>query len=117
LRAHASATIGLDASEEVDTSETGSPVWGSGGNHLNDAAGGAPRATGGDVRGGEAIVNVTGSLLPAGPSAIELAWSATAVYWPLDRAGLALSDVQPAPVPTAVAVETIGSVTLVPAWI
>ncbi len=42
---------------------------------------------------GEAVlmVNLTPLLVPAGfPS--ELDWVATAVYWPLDRAGLALPE-------------------------
>ena len=107
--------IGLVASVEVDTSETGSPVCGTGGNHFNEASGGVGEgpaagagigASAGVTATGGVTVKVTGPLLPAGPPASGFGWVATAVYFPLDRAGLALPDVQPAPVPVAVAVET-----------
>ena len=42
---------------------------------------------------------------------------ATAVYWPTGSAGLALPDVQPAPVPAAVAFETSVPFAVAPAWI
>ena len=59
-------------------------------------------------------VKVTGALSPAGfPS--ELPCVATAVYWPLDKAGLALPDVQAPPVPVAVAVETTVPLAAAPA--
>jgi len=108
--------IGLTASAEVDTSETGSPVSGTSGNHLNEATGPAREGTvAGVMIGGGVTVNVTGSLLPAGFPWCELVWVATAVYCPLDRAGLALPDVQPAPVPVAVAVETTVPFAVTPA--
>src|SRR5438270_8143755 len=56
---------------------------------------------------GEAVLTtkVTALLLPAGfPS--ELGCVATAVYWPLDNAGLACPELQLPPVPAAVALET-----------
>ena len=62
--------------------------------------------TGFKVTAGELVstTNVTGELVPAGfPS--ELGCVATAVYWPLESAGLALLDVQPPPSGVAVAVE------------
>jgi uncharacterized membrane protein len=96
---------------DVDTSETGSPIFGTDGNHLNEAAGGACTGTGGGV-----IVNVTGGLRPAGfPS--ELACVAIAVYWPVEMAGDAPPDVQRAPVPLAVAIETIAPFVVAPVWI
>src|SRR5437870_597717 len=58
------------------------------------------------VTAGELVspTNVTAVLVPAGfPS--ELGCVATAVYWPLESAGLALLDVQPPPSGVAVAVE------------
>src|SRR5208283_1328820 len=97
-----------------DTSETGSPVCGTDGNHLNDAEGG--RTNAGVTAGASVTTNVTGALLPAGfPS--ELSCVATAVYCPLPRAGLASSEVQPAPVPVAVALETRVPLAVAPAWI
>src|ERR1700694_1663300 len=56
---------------------------------------------GGDV----SMVNVTGLLLPVGfPS--ELGCVAIALYSPADSAGLASPELQPPPVPGAVAPET-----------
>jgi hypothetical protein len=50
-------------------------------------------------------VKVTGGLLPVGfPS--ELGWYATAVYWPFDRSGVTVPEVQLPPVPAALAVDT-----------
>ena len=116
VRAQAIPVIGLAASVEIDTSETGSPVSGTGGNHLNEATGGAGGGTAaGVMTGGGVTVNVTGPLLPAGSPTSEFAWLATAVYCPLDRAGLALPDVQLAPVPVAVAVETTVPFAVAPA--
>ena len=90
VRAQAMPAIGLAASVEVDTSETGSPVSGTSGNHLNEAIGPAREGTvAGVMIGGAVTVNVTGSLLPAGFPRSEPTWVATAVYCPLDRAGLA----------------------------
>ena len=118
VRAQEIPAIGLVASVEVETSETGSPVFGTDGNHLNDAAGGAGGGTAaGVMTGGGVTVNVAGSLLPAGFEGSELAWVATAVYCPLESAGLALLDVQPPPLPVAVAIETTGPFAVVPAWI
>ncbi len=118
LRAQAKPVIGLLASVEVETSVTGSPVWGADGIHLNDATGGAGGATNaGVMTGGGVTVNVTDPLLPAGFPTSELAWMAIAVYWPTDSAGLASPEVQPAPVPVAVAVETTGPFAVGPAWI
>src|SRR5206468_6408842 len=42
-RSHAKPALGLAGSIEVDTSDTGSPVWGAGGNQRNDAVGGSAR--------------------------------------------------------------------------
>ena len=117
VRAHAIPAIGLVASVEVETSETGSPVFGTDGNHVNDATGGEGVVTGEGVTGEGVTVNVTGSLLPAGFEGSELGWVATAVYCPLERAGLALLDVQALPLPVAVAIETTGPFAVVPAWI
>jgi hypothetical protein len=101
------AVIGLVASLELETIDTGSPVWGTGGNHLNDATGG----------GGVGVtVNVTGPLLPVGLP-YELSWEATAVYCPSGSAGLAGPEVQAAPVPVALAAETIVPFALAPEWI
>ena len=62
---------------------------------LFDGDGGAFKVTAGDV---VSTVKVTGLLAPEGlPS--ELSCVATAVYCPLDRAGLALPETQAAPVP------------------
>ena len=61
-KAQAKAVIGLAISVELDTSETLSPVFGAGGNHLKDAAGGAGAADGGAL-----TVKVTGALLPVFP--------------------------------------------------
>ena len=59
-------------------------------------------------------VKVTGSLTPAGfPSG--LGWVAIAVYCPLERAGLALPEPHPPPVPDAVAVATTDPSALAPA--
>ena len=63
-------------------------------------------ASAGVTTGDGVTVNVTGPLLPAGFPWRELVCVATAVYCPLDRAGLALPETQAAPVPVAVAVET-----------
>ena len=115
VRAQAIPAIGLVASAEVETSETGSPVFGTDGNHLNDATGGAGGTAAGVMTGGGVTVNVAGSLLPAGFEGNELAWVATAVYCPLGRAGLALPDIHPAPVPVAVAVETTVPLAVAPA--
>jgi hypothetical protein len=61
-------------------------------------------------------VKVTGSLMPAGfPS--ELGCVATAVYCPLDKAGLASPDAQVPPVPVAIAVETTDPFAVDPAYI
>ncbi len=50
-------------------------------------------------------LKVTGGLLPVGfPS--ELGWYATAVYWPFDRSGVTVPEVQLPPVPGALAVDT-----------
>jgi hypothetical protein len=85
-----------------------------GGNHLKEASGGAGGGmTAGVKTGGDVIVNVTGPLLPAGFPR-ELSWTATAVYSPVDNAGLASLDFQPAPVPAAVAVETSVPVAVAP---
>jgi hypothetical protein len=56
------------------------------------------------VGGAVLTVNVIGLLSPAGFPA-ELGWTATAVYWPLAKAGLAGAELQ-APVPVAAAFET-----------
>ena len=84
---------------------------------MNEATGGEGGGTAASVMtGGGVTVNVTGALSPRGfPS--ELFWMATEVYCPIDRAGLALPDVQPAPVPVAVAVETAVPFAVAPAWI
>jgi hypothetical protein len=105
--AQAIPLMGLVASLELDTIDTGSPVCGTGGNHLNDATGGG---------GGGVTVNVTGPLLPVGLP-YELSWSAAAVYCPTGSAGLAGPDVHPAPVPVAVDAETIVPFVVAPAWI
>ena len=71
---------------------------------LLDRAAGAFNVTAGAA---VSTVNVTELLVPAGfPS--ELCWVAIAVYtcFPLDRAGLALPELQPPPAPVAVAVAT-----------
>jgi len=118
VRAQAIPAIGLAGSVEVDTSETGSPVRGMGGNHLNEATGGVwGRTAAGGATVNGATVNVTGSFLPAGFPGSKLAWVATAVYCPVDRAGLALLDAQPLPVPVAVVTETIVPFAVAPAWI
>ena len=110
--------IGLAASVELEMSETASPVCGTAGNHLNEATGGAGWGTAATLTtGGGVTVNVTGVLLPAGFPRIELAWVATAVYWPAGSAGLALPDVHPARVPAAVAFETSVPFAVAPAWI
>jgi hypothetical protein len=124
VSAQAIPVIGLVPSLEVDTSETGSPVCGRGGNHLKEASGGVGggaaagvgggtaagvgrgASAGGVTTGGGVTVNVTGLLLPAGSPTIEFSWVATAVYCPLGRAGLAPPDAQAAPVPMALALET-----------
>jgi hypothetical protein len=59
-------------------------------------------------------VNVTGPLFPGGFPR-ELAWIATAVYCPIGSAGFELPDAQPAPVPVAVAAETIVPLVVGPA--
>jgi len=97
---------------EIDTSETVSPVWGTVGNHLKEAAGGAgwgPEPGFGEGAGvgvgvgvgvglgvgvgvgaGATTVNVTVGLSPLGSSVTEFAACvATAVYCPGARAGLA----------------------------
>ena len=103
--------IGLVASDAVDTSDTVSPVFGTAGNHLNEATGDACTGTGGGT-----TVNVTGALRPAGfPT--ELSCDAIAVYCPADRAGVALPEVQAPPVPVAVAAETIAPFVVTPVWI
>src|SRR5438128_11208751 len=59
-------------------------------------------------------MNVPGWLPPEGfPS--ELSCVATAVYWPLERAGLALPDTQAPLVPGAVALDTTAPVAVAPA--
>jgi hypothetical protein len=107
-RAQENPVIGPAGSLDVDTSETGSPVSGTDGNHVNEATGGA---------GGGVTVKVTGALLPVGFPRSELAWVAIAVYCPVERDGDAWPDVQPAPVPVAVAIETSVPFTVAPAWI
>lgn len=84
---------------------------------MNEATGGVGGGTtAGVLAGGGVTVNVTGSLQPGGfPS--ELSCVATAVYSPLGRVGLASPDVQPAPVPVAVAIETTVPFSVAPAWI
>ena len=70
------------------------------------------------VTTGEAvlIVNVTGgSLTPVGFPSSELSWVATAVYSPLESAGLALPEPQSPPLLVAVAVETTEPVAVGPA--
>src|SRR6202035_1819198 len=64
--------------------------------------------------GGDVLtVNVTALLLPAGfPS--ELGWLACAVYSPAHRDGLASPELQPPPVPDAVANETAPPSALAP---
>jgi hypothetical protein len=110
-RAQANTLSGPAESVDVDTSETGSPVAGTDGNHLNEAAGGACTGTGGGV-----TVNVAGGLRPAGfPN--ELSCDAIAVYCPADRGGVALPEVQAPPVPVAVAAETIAPFVVAPMWI
>jgi hypothetical protein len=73
-------------------------------------------ASGFNVTLGDAVSTVkeTGALTPAGfPT--ELGWVAVAVYSPLVRAGLAGPELQLAPLPAAVAVETsVALSTLVP---
>jgi len=60
-------------------------------------------------------VKVTGRLLPVGfPS--ELGWYATAVYWPFDRTGVTVPDVQLPPVPEALALDTGVASVFVPAY-
>lgn len=114
-RDHAIPVIGLSESVEVDTRVTVSPASGTAGNHLNEAAGApAPEPdvdvdvdVGVDVDVdvdpelvvGVVIVNVAGLLTAP-------AWVATAVYCRADRADFVWPDVQPAPVPVAVAVVT-----------
>jgi hypothetical protein len=98
--------MGLVASLELETIDTGSPVWGTDGNHLNEATGGG---------GCGVTVNVTGPLLPVGLP-YELSWSATAVYCPSGSAGLAGPELQPPPVPVAVAAETIVPFAVAPKW-
>jgi hypothetical protein len=60
-----------------------------------------------NVTSGAAVftVKATGALFPAGLPR-ELLCVATAVYWPLTSAGLALPDVQSPPVPVASALAT-----------
>src|ERR1700732_1850566 len=52
-RSQANAVIGLAGSVEFEASDTGSPVWGVGGNHVNEAAGGT----------GKAVVSVAAALV------------------------------------------------------
>src|SRR5438128_11270645 len=69
-----------------------------------------------NVTVGEVVstMNVRGWLTPEGfPS--ELSCVATAVYWPLERAGLALPDTQAPLVPGAVALDTTAPVAVAPA--
>ncbi|TMM18072.1 MAG: hypothetical protein E6F96_07180 [Actinobacteria bacterium] len=113
VSAQAIPTIGLVTSVDVDTSETGAPVVGTDGNHVNEATGGPIDAASPGVGG--VTVKVTGLLLAAGFPDSEPAWMATAVYCPLGRAGLALPDIHPAPVPVAVAVETTVPLAVAPA--
>src|SRR4029077_19464931 len=122
VRAQANPVSGPAASVDVDTSETRSPVCGTDGNHLNEATGGAGGETSAGamtaaaaMTGGGVTVNVTGSLLPVGFPSSELAWVATAVYCPLDRAGVAPPEVHWAPVPVAVAIETTVPFAVAPA--
>src|SRR5437879_12920280 len=58
--------------------------------------------------------NVTGELLP-GELPSELGWTATAVYGPLVKAGLACPELQPPPVRPAAAVETAAPPARLPA--
>jgi hypothetical protein len=55
VSAQAIPVIGLVASVEIDTSETGSPVCGTGGNHLNEASGGVGGATAAGVGRGASV--------------------------------------------------------------
>ena|SRR5438552_3298963 len=78
---------------------------------LFDGDGGAFKVTVGDD---VSTTNVTGELVPAGlPS--ELSWVASAVYCPLESAGLALPDAKAPPVPAVVAVATTAPLTVAPA--
>ena len=78
---------------------------------LFEGVGGWLRVTVGEL---VSTVNVTGALLPSALP-IELGWPATAVYWPLVSAGLALLELQPAPVPGAVAVDITAPSAFAPA--
>jgi hypothetical protein len=84
VRAQASPVIALVESEAVETRETGSPIWGIAGNHLNEASGGASVGVGvgaGVTAGwGSVIVNVAAPLRPLGFPDSALSWIATAVY-------------------------------------
>ena len=60
-------------------------------------------------------VNVTGRLLPVGFPR-ELGWYATAVYWPFDRTGVTVPEVQLPPVPVALALDRGAASVFVPAY-
>src|SRR5207248_90643 len=77
---------------------------------LFDGDGGAIKVTVGDV---VSTVKVTALLAPGGLSS-ELSCVASAVYWPLESAGLAAPDAKAPPVPVAVAVATAGPLTVAP---
>ena len=78
---------------------------------LFDGDGGAFKVTVGDV---VSTVKVTGLLAPEGlPS--ELSCVATAVYCPLESAGLAWPDAKAPPVPVAVALATTTPLAVAPA--
>ena len=82
-----------------------------------NAAVGGPGMSSGVTIGGAVTEKVTGPLRPAGFPGSELFWVATAVYSPIGREGLAPPDVQLAPVPVAVALETSVPLAVAPAWI
>src|SRR6476619_6070846 len=68
------------------------------------------KVTVGDV---VSTVKATAVLAPGGlPS--ERSCLASAVYWPLESAGLAVPDAKAPPVPVAVAVATTGPLTVAP---
>jgi hypothetical protein len=66
------------------------------------------------VGGAVSTVNMIGLLAPGAFSA-ELGWTATAVYWPLARAGVAGCELHGPPVPLATAFETGTPSALLPA--
>ena len=79
---------------------------------LFDGDEGCARVTVGEV---VSTVNVTGALSPVGfPSELSCLASAVNVCLPLERAGLALLELQAPPVPVALAVETTVPLTVEP---